>query len=272
MSRAPSMPLFCGDFMADTASLSMEALGCYTQIICATWRRNADPFPDDDHELARLCRLTPTRWRAIRPALVRFFDIGDGTWRQKRLEKEWEFVSNIRAKNSDAGKRSAEARSRKINEVDSTLVDHTLQRNGQRNGNPHPHPHPHPHQEGVPSTTESLLGETEKGNPSDSVESQFEVWWAIVPKKVGKPAALKAFKAARKSTAFEVLLAGIQRFRNSAAGKDPQYIAHPTTWLNQRRWEDDTGSGGGQENSAAIDLSEERKARLLAKYAAAANG
>ena len=81
----------------------------------------------------------------------------------------------------------------------------------------------------------------------DRLKDEFEEWWEAVPLKVGKggaKGARGAYKAARRKADAETLLAGIKRYAASVAGKDPQFIAHPKTWLNQERWLDETSANG----------------------------
>lgn len=67
----------------------------------------------------------------------------------------------------------------------------------------------------------------------------FDVWWKHVPRKVGKKDAEKAFRAALKKTDFDTLDAAIKKYTESVKGKDPEFIAHPATWLNGERWNDE---------------------------------
>ena len=94
MSKAPSMPVFVDALIGDTLGLSPESFGAFCLILFATWRNDGKPFADDDCRLARICRVTVKRWRErLRPELIGFFDLSGGTWRQHRLEKEWNFVA-----------------------------------------------------------------------------------------------------------------------------------------------------------------------------------
>ena len=74
--------------------------------------------------------------------------------------------------------------------------------------------------------------------PRDMEPEGFTQWWAAYPRKVGKDAARKAYAAALKRAATADLLAGLKRARFSA---DPQFIPHPSTWLNAGRWQDEAG-------------------------------
>lgn len=67
----------------------------------------------------------------------------------------------------------------------------------------------------------------------------FGEWWVHVPRKVSKGQAEKAYRAALKHATPEELLTGIQRYAAQAAEADPRFIAHPTTWLNGKRWLDE---------------------------------
>lgn len=67
----------------------------------------------------------------------------------------------------------------------------------------------------------------------------FESWfWTVYPRKVGKPAALRAWKAVRPQSqqTIDAMAAGLKLWR--ATWTEPQFTPHPSTWLNQRRWED----------------------------------
>jgi hypothetical protein len=65
----------------------------------------------------------------------------------------------------------------------------------------------------------------------------FADFWLAYPRKVGKGAAERAFNAAvAKGASVADIAAGLNRQRWPA---DRQFIPHPTTWLNQTRWQDD---------------------------------
>lgn len=67
----------------------------------------------------------------------------------------------------------------------------------------------------------------------------FAEFWIAYPRKTGKPAAERAWRAQRLgAAAVRELLDAIEEHRRSRQWADPQFIPHPATWLNQRRWED----------------------------------
>lgn len=69
-------------------------------------------------------------------------------------------------------------------------------------------------------------------------ESEPEKIYKLYPRKVGKPTALRAIRTALKSIPYELMVQHVRRFAESVAGKDLQFVPHPATWFNQRRWED----------------------------------
>ncbi len=112
MSQAPIMPLMTDALLADTQHLSAEEIGAYMFLLLSTWRNNGKPLPDENKRLSRICRVTQRRWQdKLRPVLSEFFDLTDGTWRQKRLENEWARVQrqiDAKRKNGKKGGRPSD--------------------------------------------------------------------------------------------------------------------------------------------------------------------
>ena len=82
---------------------------------------------------------------------------------------------------------------------------------------------------------------TKQINLSDS-ETGFDVFWEHYPRHEGKAKARESFiKALRKGVKLDELVAAIEKHKQSAQWQKDggQYIPHPTTWLNQQRWEDE---------------------------------
>jgi uncharacterized protein YdaU (DUF1376 family) len=96
------MPVYIGDYLADTMHLSTGEHGAYLLLIFSYWRIGK-PLVDDDQELASICRMQAKDWKRIRERIGRFFQIGDGVWRHKRIEQELERCQEISAKRSGAG-------------------------------------------------------------------------------------------------------------------------------------------------------------------------
>ena len=76
---------------------------------------------------------------------------------------------------------------------------------------------------------------------STSDDALFEDFWNAYPRKIAKKEAMKKFaKAVKDGTDPNTIIAGAKTYAASVVGKEQKYVAHPTTWLNQGRWEDET--------------------------------
>src|ERR1700730_261692 len=102
------MPVFIGDYLADTMHLSTEQHGAYLLLLFHLWRRGT--LPDDDGALAQITGLTRTAWSNARPVLAEFFQIHDGLWRHRRVERERTRVTAKQLSNSKQGKLAAARR------------------------------------------------------------------------------------------------------------------------------------------------------------------
>lgn len=72
--------------------------------------------------------------------------------------------------------------------------------------------------------------------------SAFDMFWDAYPRKVGKPKAESAFRKVNPSgPVLEAMLVAIVTQKRSAqwTRDGGEFIPHPATWLNQRRWEDE---------------------------------
>lgn len=73
-------------------------------------------------------------------------------------------------------------------------------------------------------------------------DERFETFWKTYPKKIGKGAAEKAWsRISSVEAVFEKIVGAVAvQVRSEQWLKDGgQFIPHPATWLNQRRWEDE---------------------------------
>lgn len=98
----------------------------------------------------------------------------------------------------------------------------------------------------------------------------FERFWAIYPRRIGKKAARERFirTVQRGEATAEQLITGAERFAAQMRREERPLdkIAHPTTWLNQGRWEDDFGGQAGEDPTAGMTAEErDRWQRMVAE-------
>jgi len=116
--------------------------------------------------------------------------------------------------------------------------------------------------EAAPAPREREQGKREVGSDTRAAaDAAFAAWWAEYPRKVGKPAARKAFARAVKAGAtLEQLADGLDGWAAYwTLRDDPEFVPYPATWLNQERWNDDPPQQrprGAQQALGVLDLLE----------------
>lgn len=89
-------------------------------------------------------------------------------------------------------------------------------------------------------------GKESKVKENEIIKKQFEDFWNIYPRRVKKQKAKEWFEKNKPSEElFDIMVKALKVFKDSQEWKsnNGQFIPHPTTWLNQRRWEDLSGEG-----------------------------
>lgn len=90
------------------------------------------------------------------------------------------------------------------------------------------------------------------------------------PRKVSRKPAAEAYARALTRATPEIILAGVKRYAAAMAGKEAQFVAHFSTWLNQDRWKDElNGPEGlvGGSTAAFEDCSVQSWTRRLETWA-----
>ena len=181
----------------------------FIRLCCVYWNAECEMTTDHaeleaDGHLQRLLqtRLVETNGPSV---FIKFLDI------------QWEDANLHRTKMSEAGKRSAERRSTKVEEnptkvepmlnLPSTYVEPTFNREEKRR--------------------------EEKREKKDCV--LFDQFWAIYPRKTSKQSASKAF-AKLKDEDQQKAINNVARLYSETP---VQFVPHAATYLNQARWEDE---------------------------------
>ncbi len=141
------------------------------------------------------------------------------------------------------------------NETNGFALTNPIQQEKEERSNPQPQP-PSPFATGehLPQATsfeatpqlhcEVLHLNKVQHRSEKDLEEFFGLFWQAYPKKVGKGYAFDCFKKIRVSRALlDTMLEAIAKQKKSDMWKRDkgQYIPNPSTWLNQKRWEDDLG-------------------------------
>ena len=131
---APYIPLYVGDYLADTTHLTRSEHGAYLLLLMAMWRAGGR-LPSDDGRLARLAMCSPDEWADMRSVILEFFKRRGGHIYSPRLQKELAKYENRIERAKKGGKCGAAKKANKNNEELSILVE-------RKPNQPEPEPEP----------------------------------------------------------------------------------------------------------------------------------
>jgi len=238
MSAAPYMQFYVGDYIQKTLHLSTEQHGAYLLLLMALWNGDAS-LPNDPAKLARITRVSPKRWPAVWAEIAMFFTVDDGRISQDRLTKERQKVLSLSQERKHFGSLGGKAKA--LKSKGEAVASATI----------------------LPSVCYSKsepepYSKKERDKSLSLVCDGFEDFWNATPRKIAKASAQKAYAKALRQTDAATLLTAIKRYAETRQGQDPQYTAHPATWLNAGRWADapenqtkGTPNGKGDQRLAA---------------------
>jgi hypothetical protein len=114
-----------------------------------------------------------------------------------------------------------------------------------------------PERDGVVPQRDSVVPERDRNHqePTGTINTnttRFAEFWHAYPKKVAKAGALRVWNRLKPDDALHQTI--LQAVRIASGSEEwrkdgGRYIPHPTTWLNQRRWEDEHLQSSVRRNS-----------------------
>lgn len=102
------MPLWIGDYLADTMHLTAAQHGAYLLLLMAHWRR-PEGLPNDSEFLRQTAKMSREEWSSEAKACLAFFTEKDGVLTHKRLVEEHSKAAAKHAKLSAAGRKGGKA-------------------------------------------------------------------------------------------------------------------------------------------------------------------
>ena len=89
-------------------------------------------------------------------------------------------------------------------------------------------------------------------------EEKFARFWSLYPRKVAKVSAQRSWKRLKVkdiNAIFTVFYDHLLRWKYT----EIQFVPHASTWLNQRRWEDELEPLPGKKDSVYRNIEKDRK-------------
>ena len=215
INKFHALQLFTDTFAAETVHLSNSQVGIYIRLLCFAWTKNAKPFTTESAYRICQCRTEECEYE-VDNILKEFFKLSHtdepnpvAIWTHKRLVQEHEYLINKYKRRSEAGKKGGLAK-----------------RDNATSKNVAPIPSPSP----IPN--------------NNIYDQDFENLWSLLDKKRGSK--FKAHQIWLKN--YEIISENseeqIAKIYNSQIKgiEDDKFVPHFSTWLSQRRWENNEDS------------------------------
>ena len=187
------------DYAMDTAHLTLAEHGAYTKLLDRYYLDGK--LTGDRARLYVICACrTEDERAAVDRVVADYFTPCEDGLRQERVEREIAEYQAFRASRSRAGEKGSESRAA------------AKERRPRINGTPKADP---------------LAG--------------FEAFYSAYPRKVGRAAAERAWAKLKPDDALQAQMLAALRQQDASdawAREGGQFIPHPSTWLNGRRWND----------------------------------
>lgn len=222
MTKTPekfhALQLFTDTFTAETVHLTNEAIGIYIRLICFNWTKNTKPFTAQDAYRICYCKSKQCE-QIVQLVLDEFFIKTNGKYTQKRLIEEHTYLKTKYQLRSEAGRKGGLAKS---NNATSKIVA------------PTPTPIPIP----------KKLNKMEE----NGIQLGFLVFWdSLTYKKGSKKLAWQRYLKECPMAEPEILAKKYNKYASTV--QDKQFLAHVSTWISQRRFED-------EENNKPLEIKE----------------
>lgn len=236
--RRPSLQFYPSDWLTDTGLrlCSLAARGLWVDCLCFMWSspvRGMLLVPSKPEANGSRIEKTTSRLEAkglaklvgdseanVKQLLSEleannvYSTLEDGTIYNRRMYRDWK-QSLSKAEAGRKGGLASKTQAQPQAKVPPS------------SSSPTPTPSSTPHQEAAAARLDAR---------------DFDLFWRAYPRKVGKDAATKAWhnmKPPIPDTAAILNALKLQARQPQWIKDDGQFIPHPATWINQRRWEDE---------------------------------
>jgi len=108
----------------------------------------------------------------------------------------------------------------------------------------------------------------EPANDHSSSEDRFQEFWKQYPRREAKAKAQAIWTKQKLDRHADAILTDVAaRIADPLQWSDPQYIPHATTYLNQRRWEDEwrRAPGAPHGRESLVDRNARRASEILGR-------
>lgn len=276
-----------GDFIKDTANLNDHQLATYLRMLWSYYSEER-PLGKNLEDLAFAMRSDE---KTVGLILRHYFKEAEDGWHHGRCDRE---IADFHTK-KDKAAASANARWKNAkNKTDAKQAqcdsnasacdrmqahenhgENTYSNGAENASRMRPHSERNANALKTDANQEPRTNNQSKEPPIPPEGGGFAEFWSAYPLKKAKATAEKAWAKLKPSAELQAaILSAIAAHKLSADWQRDggQYIPHPTTWLNQRRWEDEVTHASSQQigRQGAVSAVDAVKQAIAAREAAAA--
>lgn len=244
-------PFHVGDYLLRTAHLEPLEDLAYRRLL-DLYYVNEQPIGGTPAEVARIIRLR-SAVAEVESVLREFFTETASGWQHSHCDEvihQYQAKARVAAENGRRGGRPPKAKPETKPE-EPYPVDQAKQNECSDNPPETQSVIPaNPAETGSKTNQEPRTNNQSKEPPIPPEGGGFAEFWSAYPLKKAKATAEKAWaklKPGAELTATILSAIATQRASADWQRDGGQYIPHPTTWLNQRRWEDEVTHASSQQ-------------------------
>lgn len=209
-------------YRADTMHLTAEQDGIYRRLI-DHYMETELPLPDNDLALARIAGVSAECFKSSSTILRAFFVLKNGKLYSKKCDETLSDMNERYEKNQKRGASGGKKRAENLKQKQKPASQAQVEVESDLSATQPPYLT-------LPYLTSKDLKKIRKEN--------FEKFYNAYPLKQGRAKAEKAFEKVEADIAQ--IMKAIEKYKREKP--EWQEYAHPATWINQRRWEDQYGA------------------------------
>lgn len=226
--KDPAFLFYSSDFLSGTMLMTDEEIGQYIKLLCLQHQKGHLKEKD----ILNVCK------RQNEEIFSKFTKDDKGNYYNKRLEDEIIRRNKYsESRRNNRKKKGLEKQKKETYEEDMKNICNSYEE------------HMETETENITENINIIknkdnrgMGEEGKIKVLEIWETQFNDFYSAYPRKVKKQDVKKWFEKNKPSSElFSSMMSSLEQFRGSKEwlSNNGQYIPYPSTWLNQKRWEDE---------------------------------
>lgn len=221
MNKDPAFLFYSSDFLVGVSDLTMEERGQYITLICLQHQKGHLSKRNIDIAIPNVSQYVLDKFKIDEEG--NYYNVRT----EEEIEKRQRYLDSRQANGAKGGRPK------------KTTENHMLSKE-----KPYGKPTENHSENEIEIKIINTNIHNSIHNSTDSIGSIynkcFNEFWEKYPKKVAKKYAFDCYvKIEMTEELHQMMLSAIEKQKKLPEWGDVRYIPHPSTWLNQRRWEDE---------------------------------